>query len=129
MKNNITLSQNGEAVMCAIRPYIVVKVRWEGLHFWPGCDIQSVSFLRDRHRHIFHIEIGKAVSHGDRDIEIIVFKRAVIACLDAHFPDRDMGSLSCEQLAEFLLKEFGASWVKVLEDGENGAEVRAEVIQ
>jgi len=128
MINNITLKINEDAVMCAIRPYIVVNLRWEGVHNWPGCDLPSVLFLRDPHRHVFHIEIGKPVSHGDRDIEIIIFKRAVLSCLDAHFPDRDMGSLSCEQLAEFLLKEFGAKWVKVLEDGENGAEVRAEVL-
>ena len=54
-----------------MKKQIVVKLQVEGLHQWQDCPIEDVSFLRDRHRHIFHIEVRKKVSHNDRDIEII----------------------------------------------------------
>ncbi len=34
---------------------------------------------------------------------------------------RDMGSTSCEDLAQLLIETFGLLYCKVLEDGENGA--------
>ena len=50
---------------------IVLNLAIEGIHFWEGCNIEEVMFLKNEHRHIFYIEIHKEVSNLDRDIEII----------------------------------------------------------
>jgi hypothetical protein len=101
---------------------IVVKLQIEGLHHWPNCDIEEVSFLKNPHRHIFHITCKKEVTHDDRDIEIIMFKRKIHNYIVDKWKG-DFGSMSCEMIASDLLKEFGLFYCKVLEDNENGAEV------
>jgi len=100
---------------------IVVTLRFEATHCWPTCPLKGVAFLRHPHRHVFHIRIQAPVTHTDRDLEIIEFKRAVLLYLEERYPSRDLGSMSCEQLAQELLVIFEASMVEVLEDGENGA--------
>jgi hypothetical protein len=108
---------------------IIVKLDYEALHNWPKVaevlpDSPEIHFLQYPHRHIFHIQMEKHVSHSDRDVEIILFKREVISHLCHKFRG-DLGSWSCEMLAEYLLKEFGCTSVEVLEDNENGAKVYA----
>ena len=89
------------------------------------CPIKEVMFLRDRHRHIFHIKMSKEVNHSDRDIEIILFKREVQEYLKQKFGEPcEFGSMSCEMIAEHLLQQFNANEVEVLEDNENGANVK-----
>ncbi|MBP6424146.1 MAG: hypothetical protein KA278_00335 [Flavobacterium sp.] len=100
---------------------IIINLQVEGLHQWKDCPIKEVDFLKDRHRHIFHICIKKTVSHNDRDIEIIYLKREVLNYLGTQ--PIEFGNKSCETIAEELLKEFDADYVSVLEDNENGAEV------
>lgn len=104
---------------------IVVTLRFEALHQWRDCDIPEVDFLRNKHRHVFHVRAEKAVSHNDRDIEIIRFKRE----LEQHIKEscgarKDLGWMSCEDIAEQIMRKFGCSVVEVLEDGENGAIMR-----
>lgn len=106
---------------------IVVKLQYEALHNWPGVvevlpHIEEIHFLQFPHRHIFYITIEKEVSHADRDIEIILFKRKVLTYLDEQFKG-NLGSRSCEMLAEQLLKHFDCTTVEVLEDNENGGKV------
>lgn len=104
---------------------IVINLTVEGLHYWPSCHIKEVDFLKSPHRHIFHIRCKKVVSHLDRDIEIIRFKRRVGEHLAKKYgtPCCDFGAMSCEMIAEELVRTFGLSFCSVLEDGENGAEV------
>lgn len=100
--------------------YIVVNLRVEGFHRWPAAP-DDVNFLRVRHRHLFHIRVMKSVTHGDRDIEIIKFKREVEDRLASKYGVTcEFGTMSCEHIAEWLLNEFKAVSVEVLEDGENG---------
>ena len=101
---------------------IIVKLQVEGLHHWPNCNIEKVNFLKNPHRHIFHITCKKEVSHDDRDIEIIMFKRKIQSYINEIW-NGDFGSMSCEMIAKNLLNEFGLFYCKVLEDNENGAEV------
>jgi hypothetical protein len=101
---------------------IIVRLQVEGLHRWKDCPIDEVSFLRDRHRHIFHIEARKRVSHNDRDVEIILFKRQLESFLGAE--PIEFGDMSCEMIAEKILLEFDCDYVQVLEDNENGAVIR-----
>lgn len=101
---------------------IIVNLQFEGIHCWPSCPIEEVKYLRDPHRHMFHICLKKKVEHVDRDIEIIQFKHRVLEYLSEEYPNRDLGSTSCEMLAAKLVAKFGLSYCSVLEDGENGAE-------
>ena len=57
---------------------IIVKLNMEGLHRWKDCDIDEVKYLKNLHRHLFYIRVIKDVSHNDRDIEIIKFKKSII---------------------------------------------------
>lgn len=101
---------------------IIVNLRVEGVHCWPECTFPEVVFLKSPHRHVFHVQAKKTVSHLDRDIEIIMLKRKIQNHLLAKF-NGDFGSMSCEMIAEHLLNTFGLNYCSVLEDGENGAEV------
>lgn len=112
---------------------IIVKLEVEGMHCWPQAAdlLPEVGFLSDRHRHIFHIEARKKVTHSDRDVEIIMFKREITEFLFAEYGKHkhslvnycEFGPMSCEMIAEVLLKKFGLQYCSVLEDNENGAEV------
>jgi len=102
---------------------VVIKLQYEGLHHWKDCNIPEVSFLKDKHRHIFYIELHKKVSHNDRDIEIIMLKREVLRYLENSFKN-DFGTFSCEDIAEVLLDTFKCQFVQVLEDNENGAIIK-----
>lgn len=100
---------------------IIVQLQISGCHRWPDCNIKEVEYLKNKHRHVFHVEAKKRVFDNNREIEIISFKEEIKAYLESK--NGDFGSLSCEMIAEDLLKRFGLSYVKVLEDNENGAEV------
>lgn len=106
---------------------VVVRLQMEGFHNWPEAP-EVVSFLRDRHRHIFHIELVKEVTHADRDVEIILMKRAVEQHLLTKLGSKkeknrwcEFGAMSCEMIAEDLLEAFDCVSVQCLEDNENGA--------
>lgn len=99
--------------------YIVVKFEFEGYHKWSECDIPDVSFLKYKHRHIFHVTVQKKVNHNERDIEIIMLKREMINYIGKQ--PVDLGDSSCETIAEMLINKFNLDSCVVLEDGENGA--------
>ena len=102
--------------------FIKIKLQVEGTHSWPECPIEEVKFLRSEHRHIFHIMCMKKVTHEDRDIEIIKFKREIKAHVEAmRDPELSFGRSSCETIAKAIMEKFGCVVVEVLEDNENGA--------
>ena len=100
---------------------IVVNLKFEGIHSWKGCPFEDVAFLRNDHRHIFWVRAVKTVSHLDRDIEIIRFKRDLETYCDSLKPIIKEQGWSCEMIASDILKNFECDSVEVLEDGENGA--------
>lgn len=105
----------------------------EGVHHWPACPLEEVAYLRDLHRHMFHIKAYANVSHGDRDIEFIVLKHKILnwfydGWFDSELRLFNFGSMSCEMIAERLIEEFNLSRCEVSEDGENGAIVSVERI-
>jgi len=100
---------------------VVVTLRVEGVHCWPECPIEEVSFLRDPHRHMFHITATRLVTHNDRDVEIIMLKREIKKYLFGNGVVVDFGRQSCEDIAEDLITKFDLKTCEVLEDGENGA--------
>ena len=100
---------------------VIVKLQVEGIHNWSDCDIEEVIFLKDPHRHMFHIELAKSVEDSNREIEIIMLKRHIKDYLGKE--PVMFGSKSCEMISEELLRDFEADYVIVLEDGENGAKI------
>jgi hypothetical protein len=100
---------------------VYCTVLFEGIHCWPGCPFEEVKYLRDPHRHIFHVKAYKQVFHDDRDVEFIMLKHQVERYLKNKFPDGFMGATSCEMLGRELMDVFGLIEVEVNEDGENGA--------
>lgn len=102
---------------------IVVSLEYEGIHCWKDCDLEEVAYLKNPHRHIFHIICKKEITYNDREIEIIMFKQSIINYLKSKYPDHELGNNSCEDLAQELFIEFDLSYCQVLEDGENGSEI------
>lgn len=108
-----------------MKTLIEVNLQHEATHNWPEAKdkLPEVAFLSFLHRHIFHIKLQKEVTHSDRDVEIIMFKRKVEEYLTKTW-GRQFGRKSCEEIAAQLLVEFECTEVRVLEDGENGAIVK-----
>lgn len=113
-----------------MKTFVVVTLQVEGTHRWEECPIEEVSYLRNDHRHMFHIKATKAVSHDDRDIEIIQLKHELRTYLGKYFKQESQlcvfGKMSCEMIAKELMDEFQLNSCEVLEDGENGAIVRRD---
>lgn len=106
-----------------MKQFIVIKTQFEAIHCWPDCPFDDVSFLRNPHRHIFHVVL-KFETKADRQFEFIRVKRDVESFLNKKFVGRDLGETSCETIAQTLLRKFSDScFASVFEDNENGAEV------
>lgn len=103
---------------------IVVRLTFEGFHRWPGAPDHR-AYLRDSHRHLFHVEARVEVHHDDRELEF----HDVQGFLREVLPHGDLGARSCEMLARELVnaitRRYGERRVRVgvFEDGEVGAEV------
>jgi hypothetical protein len=105
---------------------IFVQTRFIAFHCWPDAPAE-VSFLRDPHRHEFHVRLDLRVSHADRDAEFFIVRRELDKFLDG-WRDEPLGSLSCEMIAGLIIEYFQSIHYTVhkcavSEDGENGAEV------
>ena len=122
-----------------IRPnkMIWVTFRKEGVHCYPAAatdpnlatgDEYDVAFLANKHRHIFHFRVWISVTHNDRDIEFIQFKR----WLENLYKDNilDLNFMSCEMMSDELYSEISEKypdrevWIEVSEDGENGSFIK-----
>lgn len=118
---------------------IWVTFEKEGLHKYPAAledpslrtgDERDVSFLGYIHRHIFKFRVAASVTHNDRDIEFIQFKRWLQKLYDERTLQLDFKS--CEMIAEDLYLQINARYpgrtveITVSEDGENGATLRWE---
>ena len=122
-----------------IRPnkMIWVTFRKEGVHCYPAAatdpnlatgDEYDVAFLANKHRHIFHFRVWIGVTHNDRDIEFIQFKR----WLENLYKDNilNLDFMSCEMMSDDLYSEISQKypnrevWIEVSEDGENGSFIK-----
>ena len=122
-----------------IRPnkMIWVTFRKEGMHRYPAAatdpnlatgDEYDVSFLANEHRHIFHFKVWIGVTHDDRDIEFIQFKR----WLENLYKDAilSLDHKSCEMMSGDLYDMISQKypnrevWIEVSEDGENGSFIK-----
>lgn len=105
-----------------MRTSVIVRFQFEGVHSWPGAPAGREQHLAFPHRHVFHVEAVKDVSHDDRDVEFIGLKRDMETFVDAAALVGPH-SYSCEMMAEKFLVEFQLRSCRVFEDNENGAEV------
>jgi hypothetical protein len=122
-----------------IRPnkMIWVTFRKEGIHKYPAAatdptlatgDEYDVSFLANEHRHIFHFRVWLGVTHNDRDVEFIQFKR----WLENLYKDSTLSLdfKSCEMMSDDLYAQVSQRypsrevWIEVSEDGENGSFIK-----
>jgi hypothetical protein len=111
---------------------IWVKTTFKGLHHWPECPIEEVSFLQSLHRHTFHIKVSIEISHRDREIEFFILQAFIDETIDALYgkmPLRLLGRRSCEDIAYAIRDCVRGKYpgrtlsVEVSEDDEVGAEV------
>ena len=116
---------------------IWVTLQKEGIHKYPAAltdsnlatgDEYDVSFLGYPHRHIFHFKVWIGVTHDDRDIEFIQFKRWLENLYKEGTLQLDYKS--CEMMSGDLFDTISAKypgreiWIEVSEDGENGSFIK-----
>ena len=116
---------------------IWVTFRKEGMHKYPAAltdpslatgDDYDVSFLGYPHRHIFHFKVWIGVTHDDRDIEFIQFKRWLENLYKEGTLQLDYKS--CEMMSGDLYDTISNKypgreiWIEVSEDGENGSFIK-----
>jgi hypothetical protein len=108
----------------------------EGIHKYPAAledpalatgDEYDVSFLGYPHRHTFHFKVQIQVTHNDRDIEFIQFKRWLENLYKEDLLQLDYKS--CEMIADDLYLQINEKYpgrfvvIDVAEDGENGCQI------
>lgn len=113
-----------------MRTNVIAKCEIDGLHNWPEAEVvfPEVGFLSSMHRHKWFLTAKKLVTHSDRDVEFIMFKRDILDYLrNTYYSEEsrthEFGRKSCEELCLEIMKEFDCEYVCVMEDDENGAEV------
>jgi hypothetical protein len=122
-----------------IRPNKMIWVTFqkEGMHKYPAAltdpalatgDEYDVSFLGYPHRHIFHFKVWLGITHNDRDVEFIQFKRWLLNLYkDATL---SLDYKSCEMMSDDLYAQISQKypdrevWIEVSEDGENGSFIK-----
>jgi hypothetical protein len=124
-----------------IRPnkMIWVTFRKEGIHCYPAAatdpnlatgDQYDVSFLSNPHRHIFHFRVWLSVTHNDRDVEFIQFKRWLEQLYSSAQGVLSLDHKSCEMMSDELYDTISNKypgrevWIEVSEDGENGSFIK-----
>ncbi len=116
---------------------IIVQFKQEGMHYYEDAP-DEVDFLREPHRHLFHVRIEVAVTHLDRELEYFMVRGRLLQKVLAENLfglDKPVPS-SCEtmakrlmELTEQVVKELRPDKpryarvcrVQVMEDGENGS--------
>ena len=125
-----------DRIVQAAQKKIWVTFQKEGVHCYPAAatdpmlatgDEYDVSFLANLHRHIFHFRVAIEVTHNDRDIEFIQFKRWLESLYVNTILQLDYKS--CEMISDDLYLQIATKypnrdvWIEVSEDGENGCSV------
>lgn len=105
--------------------YVKTYNEIKGLHCWKDAP-QPVAFLRYPHLHVFHIITEFEVRDEDREIEILMKEKEIEDYLIKKYYKNgfcDFGGMSCEMIANEILRQFRANYCEVLEDGKGGAVV------
>jgi hypothetical protein len=115
---------------------IWVTFQREGIHKYPAAatdpNLADVSFLANEHRHIFHFKVAIEVTHNDRDIEFIQFKRWLESLYQGTL---QLNYKSCEMICDDLYEVIATRYpdrfveITVSEDGENGATITYNTVK
>jgi hypothetical protein len=106
-----------------VKKFIAITCQFEATHRWDNCNIAEVLYLKNEHRHLFHVTVKFKVTSNDRQIEFIQQKHTIEDFIRLSWERKLLGTISCEMMADILFTEFKADYVSVFEDGENGAEI------
>ena len=121
-----------------MRTNLIINTQFAALHNWETIPNDHTQYyLKYPHRHLFHITVKFAVDpQDDRVFEFIEAKNLLEDWLRDTFTIKDaktpltprIGDMSCERFAAYIHDKFklmGVSpiYVRVMEDGENGAEL------
>jgi 6-pyruvoyl-tetrahydropterin synthase len=122
---------------------IKVRTSFRGFHYWSSAP-EEVSFLRNKHRHIFYVEVTIPVNHDDRDLEFFLVQQQIDSVISLLFKDTidvnlqtyDLQSQSCEMIASKIGKillnrylQIDQITVSVSEDEENFGIVTIQRVQ
>ena len=117
-----------------MRTKVISTLRVAGFHCWPAAP-SGVSYLKERHRHLFTVRVEFVVSHDDRDVEFhtaLTWVREALNRVWQHEP-YEFGFMSCEQIAKAIATRVTQDHdrspfaVEVWEDDECGARVEFRV--
>ena len=107
----------------------LIHVRFDrvGFHRWPDAPAHR-KYLRERHRHLFKVEVTTAVKNDEREIEYHDLMEVSRISLDRVLGLPEACAWSCERMARELGAQLKASYkrdftVEVWEDGECGSTV------
>jgi len=110
-----------------IETFVKIRHRFEGFHQWKEAP-DEVSFLRQSHRHLFHVTVEIGVSHDDRELEFFIEQRFLKTLFDT---TEQCDNQSCETLARYVVMMFQKRHgydrpitCEVSEDGENSGVVK-----
>lgn len=113
---------------------VFVKTDFAAVHNYPDAP-DEVAYLRDLHRHVFHVTVSVQVYHDDREIEFIMLKESIKTFIQFNYGSGNLGAKSCEMIAKEILafvtrgttntEKMVKRYVMctVSEDNENGATV------
>lgn len=104
------------------KKFIFITTQFEGFHQYPNAPYE-VSFLKNKHRHIFKLKIWISVNHNDRELEFIMFKWFI----DKLIQKNNFNNMSCEMISDELYEKINKEYpsrevrIELSEDGENGS--------
>lgn len=106
-----------------MKRYIYVTTQRVGFHSYPNSP-EEVSFLRNKHRHLFKIKLTIEVYEGNREIEFFMLLNKLNLVLD-----NISFNQSCENIAYDIVKNMKDEYdrymeCEVSEDGENGGIIK-----
>lgn len=112
-----------------MKRFIKVRTAFEGFHYWKDAPIE-VGFLRNLHRHVFHVEARIVVKHDNRALEFFIVQHFLEDIIKKKWPTGELKEMSCEMVAYEIYKAIAMQYkirsgitVYVSEDDENGGGV------
>ena len=113
-----------------MKTFVWATTQIESWHRWVDAP-EQYAYLRNSHRHMFHVKVELSVDGLDREVEFIDLKHRVGKwCEDLQSTSEFASGTSCEHMARYVLDAVDEYYgpdrgiiVTVSEDGENGATV------
>ena len=108
-----------------IRQFVEIITDFQGIHNWPECPFEEVSFLKFPHRHKITVTV-KIETTKDRQIEFFMLKDNVDDIIDKLFGKKRtkiLGRKSMEEISTKILEQIKKKHdcyieVKSCEDGQ-----------